>query len=281
MARPKVLVGTASEGSSANSSATTKESKAISPKRDAIETVSRGPYCVAGTAAKLQQRLHTLRRSARVQKLQALPQPRMTQSLTPLLDVTETSVSETAVIKPESTDKAFPFLSLPAEVRNMIYRYMFRFPNGVVRTAKSSPRLQLLLANHQVYNEAVDFFYYENTFKFFAGTVTRGRDPFGLCLDRIQRCYVNLAVSRSRSKRAIVFLQRYIKQFVDTFTSKKDLKYLIVRAQANQLLYLESLKQLSGIHFVQVDVGGGCAWQPLRIIDKWPMNDTHGGFHDR
>ena len=70
---------------------------------------------------------------------------------------------------PEST--SFPFLSLPSEIRNMIYHYLFHQPTPItfIRYRNREPchelrlPINLLLTNNQIHLEACSVLYRQNT----------------------------------------------------------------------------------------------------------------------
>ncbi|KAL8806642.1 MAG: hypothetical protein Q9200_004948 [Gallowayella weberi] len=116
---------------------------------------------------------HSLRRSSRIQKLnnstEQRPKTRSQASISSAAKTAKITIaaSESATAGPEP----FPFLCLPAEIRNMIYRYVVRFPKGVVRLTRTQvmwgfAELQLWYVNRRFYDEASAIFYHINTFKF-------------------------------------------------------------------------------------------------------------------
>ncbi|KAL8682885.1 MAG: hypothetical protein Q9186_001131 [Xanthomendoza sp. 1 TL-2023] len=192
-----------------------------------------------------------LGRSSRFQKLnKSMEQRPVTRSQASFSTAADTAKTTTAASKSPTTP--FPFLALPPEIRNMIYRYIVRFPKGVVRTTKpTKSRLQLWYVNHQIYDEASAIFYSINTFKFISGYVRKGEDPFGPRLDRIERCYLHVALTRD-TKRGNAFTQWFIKEFATALLGWKSLKYLIVRISDFQFDVIKPLQWLTGIDFVLI-----------------------------
>lgn len=83
------------------------------------------------------------------------------------------------------TQKPFPFLSLPGEIRNNIYRYALVSPKPYTVKLQFPPSdTGLLRANKQIYSEASTIFYHENTFRF-PQTLFEG----GAILERLWRVY--------------------------------------------------------------------------------------------
>ncbi|KAL8678530.1 MAG: hypothetical protein Q9224_007107, partial [Gallowayella concinna] len=200
---------------------------------------------------------HALRRSSRFQKLNKSMEPRpVTRSQASFSTAAETAKITTAASKlPTAGTTPFPFLALPPEIRNMIYRYIVRFPKGVVRTTNpTKSRLQLWYVNRQIYDEASAIFYHINTFIFYSDCVRKGEDPFGPRLDRIERCYLNLAWTQD-TKRGNEFAQWFVKEFVTALLGWKSLKYFIVRIMDFQFDIIEPLQWLTGIDFVFIDRG--------------------------
>ncbi|KAL9602844.1 MAG: hypothetical protein Q9219_001539 [cf. Caloplaca sp. 3 TL-2023] len=192
----------------------------------------------------------TLRRSARLQKTQALgSQPQLTRSLKLSSLPYQSSGPST---EPKPTNNSFPFLSLPPEIRNTVYRYVVYFPRGVVKARSTKTRLQLFQVNQQIYDEASEIFFSENVFRFYAAFVQTGEDPFGLHLNRIKRCFLRLD---GRSSYNDAFSYWFIREFVNAMCPKHNLKYLLVKVNATQLNVAQKLERLCNIDFVQIDVG--------------------------
>lgn len=94
---------------------------------------------------------------------------------TPLLQENTTAVEQ----------KPFPFLSLPGEIRNLIYRHALVSPKTYTVKLQFFPLdTALLRVNKQVYAEASDIFYHENIF-WFPQTLFVG----GPILERLERVY--------------------------------------------------------------------------------------------
>ncbi|KAL8787668.1 MAG: hypothetical protein Q9213_002099 [Squamulea squamosa] len=224
--------------------------EANTPQKDSDEKVSDACGLLPTLANELYQSLQPLRWSSRIQKLHIqLPRNGATPGLVPPPDIARSPNPKVTSAKPDLNGSSFPFLSLPPEIRNMIYRYIVRFANGVVRTTKTKTRLQLWLVNRQFYDESSELFYHENTFKFYSCYVRTGEDPFGPRLDRIERCYLHLALTRRSGK---AFLQWFINEFAMAVTAANNLKYLLVRMTDYQLDCVKQLEQLSKIRFALV-----------------------------
>ncbi|KAL9025001.1 MAG: hypothetical protein Q9180_007754, partial [Flavoplaca navasiana] len=171
------------------------------------------------------------RRSSRIQKPKAVTLPR----------------------KPKQ-NKA-PFFLLPPEIRNMIFSYLVYHRTGLIRYEihrKHGSPIQRWNVNRQFYREISALFYHVNTFKFFSGHVRTGMDPFGPRLDRIERCYLHLSLTRESSN---AFLKWFVDEFVTAVARAKNLKYLIVRMAEHQKDCVQSLELLSGFRFAQVQLG--------------------------
>ncbi|KAI4283774.1 MAG: hypothetical protein L6R38_001939 [Xanthoria sp. 2 TBL-2021] len=137
----------------------------------------------------------------------------------------------------------------------MIYSYVVYYPKGLVRHEiheKHSNQIQSWLVNREFYHEFSALFYRLNTFKFHSGYVRTGDDPFGPRLDRIERCYLHLAMTRQSSN---AFLKWFVDEFAAAVALAENLKYLIVRMAEHQKDCVQSLEPLSGIQFAQVQVG--------------------------
>ncbi|KAL8811830.1 MAG: hypothetical protein Q9223_007445 [Gallowayella weberi] len=202
---------------------------------------------------------HSLRRSSRIQKpnnsTEQRPETRSQASISSAAKTAKITIaaSESATADP----KPFPFLCLPAEIRNMIYRYVVRFPKGVVRLTRTQvmwgfAELQLWYVNRQFYDEASAIFYHINTFKFNSREVVYGNDPFGPRLDRIERCYLHLAGTED-TEREEAFNQRFVHDFATALLSWKNPKYLVVRVSDFQFELIKPLEWLAGIDFVMID----------------------------
>ncbi|KAL8883590.1 MAG: hypothetical protein Q9192_007090 [Flavoplaca navasiana] len=148
-----------------------------------------------------------------------------------------------------------PFFLLPPEIRNMIYSYLVYHRTGLIRyeihRTHGSP-IQRWNVNRQFYREISALFYHVNTFKFFSGHVRTGMDPFGPRLDRIERCYLHLSLTRESSN---AFIKWFVDEFVTAVARAKNLKYLIVRMAEHQKESAQSLEHLSGLRFAQVQLG--------------------------
>ncbi|KAL8684302.1 MAG: hypothetical protein Q9218_008348 [Villophora microphyllina] len=178
--------------------------------------------------------------------------------------------------KPERPDGPLQFFLLSGEIRNMIYRYVVRFPKGVVKAKKISSKLQLFLANRQFFLEASAIFFAENTFTFYSCYVQAGSDPFGPRPDRIQRCLLHLSSTQSDRNDFLLWFNR---EFVRAVTPNHSLKYLIIRVAFMQLAVCAALSNLSGIEYAQVDLG--C---PPKMPSTHPSllrNQVKGKFLDQ
>ncbi|KAL8798056.1 MAG: hypothetical protein Q9182_006994 [Xanthomendoza sp. 2 TL-2023] len=251
----------------------TKSGSADSPAQSStLRLIASPPWTITTVNS-----FHSLRRSSRIQKLISSTEQRtVTRSQVSISSAAETAKMTIAASNSATADpKPFPFLCLPAEIRNMIYRYVVRFPNGVVRTTKTRSRLQLWHVNRQVYDEASAIFYHVNTFKFFSCYVRKGEDPFGPRLDRIERCYLHLAWTQN-TKRGRAFIQWFVKEFATALLPWKRLKYLIVRVANFQLEDIKPLEWLAGIDFVLIDTrffkcfpaGTAIAYS----VERWPSS---------
>ncbi|KAI4234894.1 MAG: hypothetical protein LQ352_008144, partial [Teloschistes flavicans] len=189
-----------------------------------------------------------IRRSARIQQRLANEE-------------TENDLEDEAIASPvpaaaaphvERPDGPLHFFALPPEIRNMIYRYVVRFPKGVVKAKTMSPRLRIFLASRRFFHEASGLFYKENSFIFASCYVHKGDDPFGPRLDRIERCLLHLSSTQSHCND---FLWWYNRNFVDAVSPNHNLRFLIIRSTLEQLETCNPLLALSGINYVQVDVG--------------------------
>lgn len=179
----------------------------------------------------LHQLLQPPRRSSRIQKSNVVTPPR----------------------KPKR-NKA-PFFLLPPEIRNMIYSHLVYHRTGLVRYELHrlhGSSVQSWNVNRQFYREISALFYHVNTFKFCSGHVRTGMDPFGPRLDRIERCYLHLSLTRESSN---TFLKWFVDEFVTAVAKAKHLKYLVVRMAEHQKDCVQSLELLSGIRFAQVQLG--------------------------
>ncbi|KAL8644476.1 MAG: hypothetical protein Q9210_007237, partial [Variospora velana] len=145
--------------------------------------------------------------------------------------------------------KPFPFLSLPPEIRNIVYRNFTHFPRGVVRAKSLPTRLRLFLVNRQLHHEASALFYASNVFKFYSAHVLPGDDPFGPNLTRIRNCFVHL---NGTDLDALGFLTWYVKEFVNALLPRNALECLLLRVLPNQLSVTDPLQRLRGIAFAQV-----------------------------
>ncbi|KAL8768852.1 MAG: hypothetical protein Q9209_005033 [Squamulea sp. 1 TL-2023] len=221
------------------------------------------------------QSLQPIRWSSRIQKLHAqLALNRTTSGHEFPPGHAKFSKSNTTCIQVEQTGSSFPFLSLPPEIRNMIYRYIVRFTNGVIRTTKTKTRLQLWLVNRQFYDESSALFYHENTFKFYSCYVRTGEDPFGPRLDRIERCYLHLALTRRSGK---AFLHWFVDEFATAVAASNNLKYLLVRMTDYQLDCVKPLEQLSKIPFALVHRD----WETYFVNGPSYLESRHGLSHQR
>lgn len=94
---------------------------------------------------------------------------------TPILQENTTAVEQ----------KPFPFLSLPGEIRNLIYRHALVSPKTYTVKLQFFPTdTALLRVNKQIYAEASAIFYHENIF-WFPQTLFVG----GPILERLERVY--------------------------------------------------------------------------------------------
>lgn len=137
----------------------------------------------------------------------------------------------------------------------MIYSYVVSYPKGLVRLEIHkihSHSIQSWHVNRQFYHECSALFYRVNTFKFCSGYVRTGDDPFGPRLDRIERCYLHLALTRQSSN---PFLKWFVDEFAAAVAPVKNLKCLIVRMAEHQKDCIRPLELLSGIQFAQVQLG--------------------------
>ena len=81
--------------------------------------------------------------------------------------------------------QSFPFLSLPGEIRNMIYRYALVSPKTYTVKLQFPPSdTALLRVNRQIFREASSIFYHENYFRI-PETLFLG----GSLLERLDRVY--------------------------------------------------------------------------------------------
>ncbi len=78
-----------------------------------------------------------------------------------------------------------PFLRLPREIRNQIYRFLLRPRTSPTAFQKTFP-IPILLANHQIHREASEIFYGTNTFTL----------EIDFCSPPIQNSLVRLAATR-------------------------------------------------------------------------------------
>ncbi|KAL9581491.1 MAG: hypothetical protein Q9203_005868 [Teloschistes exilis] len=226
-----------------------------------------------------------VRRSARIQQLFAKKnEPKdpleKNQDIANPFSLPQVS-AHTAPALESPPDGPLRFFDFPTEVRNMIYRYIVSFPNGVVKAKKLSPRLNIFLANRRFLNEASTFFYATNTFIFYSCYVRRGDNPFGPRLDRIQRCLLHLSSTQNHRN---AFLYWFNKNFVDALTLNYKLQYLIIRVTIGQLDTLEPLLLLSNIGYAQVDVGQPPPTCPGTGIPAHPnlaRNERMGLYRDR
>ena len=82
-------------------------------------------------------------------------------------------------------EKPISFLSLPGEIRNIIYRHAFSSPKTYTVNLQFDPSDTALLYVHkQISSEASTIFYHENIFRFPQSLFVRG--PI---LERIKRVY--------------------------------------------------------------------------------------------
>ncbi|KAL8762102.1 MAG: hypothetical protein Q9184_001847 [Pyrenodesmia sp. 2 TL-2023] len=198
-----------------------------------------------------------MRRSGRVRK------PRV------LEDTPQSTRSPGAIASPSSSSKPFPFFSLPAEIRNMVYGHFIHFPRGVVKAKTMSTRLRPFLVNRQLFAEASARFYAFNVFKFYSAYVFSGQDPFGFNLTRIRKCFLHLNGTHPRARD---FLTWYLKEFVDALIKRHSLECLLVRALPYQLPQVKTLAALRGIELVQIDaVGARVLWNSREAF--WTMFD--------
>ncbi|KAL8993131.1 MAG: hypothetical protein Q9188_007404 [Gyalolechia gomerana] len=193
----------------------------------------------AGSDSSEQPARVTRRRSARIQKLQEL---NISKGLTP-------STSQNALH--HDTSKPFPFLSLPPELRNKIYRHIVHFPTGVIKAPSMSPRLSLYLVSRQFHTEASKVFYTENVFHLQSDTAEKGQDPFGPALHRAQRCVLNL---RLTAPFEWDFIEWYLTAFVAALSPKHELQSLLIIATPYQVERFMPLEKLSGVDLAQIDV---------------------------
>ncbi|KAL8884031.1 MAG: hypothetical protein Q9215_007833 [Flavoplaca cf. flavocitrina] len=137
----------------------------------------------------------------------------------------------------------------------MIYSYLVYHRTGLVRYEIHRVHwhsVQSWNVNRQFYREISALFYHVNTFKFCSGHVRTGMDPFGPRLDRIERCYLHLSLTRESSN---AFVKWFVDEFVTAVAKAKNLKYLIVRMAEHQKESAQSLELLSGLRFAQVQLG--------------------------
>lgn len=149
----------------------------------------------------------------------------------------------------------FPFLSLPPELRQQIYRNLVVFPNGVREKPLSmDSHLNIFLASRQLYAESSEIFYAENAFLLnsrVAESYFPSSEPFSPTLNRVRRCILNIQPTTSFES---FFLDSYLSYFVDTLMPEHKLRYLLIVATSYQVPYLTDLEKLSGVGLVQIDV---------------------------
>ncbi|KAL9023373.1 MAG: hypothetical protein Q9196_007241, partial [Gyalolechia fulgens] len=200
----------------------------------------------------------TKRRSTRIQKLQA---PSIPKEMAPSVTTTQDTIHH-------DTNEPFPFLSLPFELRNKIYRHFVHFPTGVIKAPSMSPRLALYLVSRQFHTEASQIFFAENVFHLQSDTAEEGQDPFGPTLARAQRCIVNLRLTPPFEWGII---ERYLTSFVAALSPKHELQCLLIIATPYQVERLSPLEKLSGIRFAQIDVAPA-------FYEYWFHGSPHTGF---
>ncbi|KAL8925688.1 MAG: hypothetical protein Q9208_003371 [Pyrenodesmia sp. 3 TL-2023] len=162
-----------------------------------------------------------------------------------------------ALASSSSSSNPFPFFSLPAEIRNMVYGHFVHFPRGVVKAKTMNSRLRPFLVNRQLFTEASALFYACNVFNFYSAYVSGGEDPFGFDLTRIRKCFLHLTGTHPG---AYDFLTWYLKEFADALVKRHSLECLLLRVSPRQLHQIETLAALRGIEFVQVNVIESREW---------------------
>lgn len=171
----------------------------------------------------------------------------------------------------------FPFVKLPPEIRNAIYRTVVvsskslhvycRHQGKVIgrschstwkRRIRLLPRaegkkdLGIFLVNRQFWNEASGVFYAENVFNFDLTRPGPTVNRFHPNLKRIRKCRLRL-IDRALDHNSFeCYDNRLVAAFAYSLTAKKQLEYLIIEGEGsyNALRPLESLRGIKHVHIL-------------------------------
>ena len=172
-------------------------------------------------------------------------------------------------------ERVFPFLELPPEIRNMIYRivlvgdepvyiychdpcsevyqgcycsYEYRVrPTPVPQVKKD---LEILLVNRQIWTEASELFYSDNIFDFDLSLPGPRRKGFHPNLKRMRKCCLCGIEGMSGHQSFDNYLTDLISTFANSLSEAKQLRFLLISAYGRT--FLQPLEALRGIWHVQV-----------------------------
>ena len=169
----------------------------------------------------------------------------------------------------------FPFLELPPEIRNMVYRIVlvndeplyiychdpcneanqgcycsYEYRVRPQPTPQLKKNLGFLLVNHQIWTEESEIFFSENIFSFDLRLPGPKRNGFHPNLKRIRKCYLYGIEGLSGHKSFDHYTKDLITTFANSLSKVKQLRFLLISTFGTT--FLLPLEALWGIERVQV-----------------------------
>ncbi|KAL8643809.1 MAG: hypothetical protein Q9210_007544 [Variospora velana] len=152
--------------------------------------------------------------------------------------------------------KPFPFLSLPTEVRLMIYHLALTYDHILIRKARVRGAASLLLTNHLIHAEAFTLFYDENVFQVPISGLPSDTEAALANVHFMRQCCLRLKIAPRTDPGK---LTKHISKVIAGIERSRKMECLLIDASwpaAEEWRWgidlLQAFKWVRGIHLVQV-----------------------------